>query len=89
MQIRTQTKSNQLSNEMPVLKTIQAGPYHCAALTDDGRVFAWGKGKHGVLGQGDEENHYEPVQVVTTGDCQVRIDVWKQGLTCVWFADPA
>ena len=50
---------------MPTFRTIQAGPYHCAALTDDGRVFAWGKGKYGVLGQGTEYNHYEPVQVQT------------------------
>lgn len=50
-------------NEMPVIKQIHTGPYHCAALTDDGRVFVWGKGKYGVLGQGTEENHYEPVQV--------------------------
>ena len=48
-------------------QTIQAGPYHCVALSDDGRLFCWGKGRRGVLGQGNEQNHYEPVQVQTNG----------------------
>jgi len=58
-----QASHNKTSNEMPVIKKIHTGPYHCAALTDDGRVFTWGKGKYGVLGQGTEDNHYEPVLV--------------------------
>jgi hypothetical protein len=50
---------------MPSFRTIHAGPYHCAALTEDSRLFFWGKGNHGVLGQGDEHNQYEPVQIKT------------------------
>jgi hypothetical protein len=60
-----QTSTSKPSHEAPIFRTIQAGPYHCSALTDDGRLFTWGKGKFGVLGQGNEDNHYEPVQVET------------------------
>ena len=54
-------------------KNIQTGPYHCIALTDDGRVYTWGKGKHGVLGQGTDSNCYEPVQVRIDDDAPVRL----------------
>jgi alpha-tubulin suppressor-like RCC1 family protein len=60
-----QASISKSSHEVPIFQTIQAGPYHCCALTDDGRLFTWGKGKFGVLGQNTEDNHYEPVQVVT------------------------
>lgn len=74
---KCQSSVNKASLEMPIFRTIQAGPYHCAALTDDGRVFTWGKGKHGVLGQGTEYNHYEPVQVQT--DPQIPVTLFCTG----------
>mmetsp|Transcript_42246 Transcript_42246/g.99195 ORF Transcript_42246/g.99195 Transcript_42246/m.99195 type:complete len:549 (+) Transcript_42246:109-1755(+) len=40
---------------------ISVGKEHAMALTEGGRVFAWGKNDFGQLGTGDEENRALPV----------------------------
>ncbi|KAK1313258.1 hypothetical protein QJS10_CPA06g02201 [Acorus calamus] len=38
------------------LADIAAGGWHSTALTDDGEVYAWGRGEHGRLGFGDDKS---------------------------------
>merc|ERR1719446_1086414 len=40
---------------------IAVGKEHAMALSEGGRVFAWGKNEFGQLGTGDEENRALPV----------------------------
>eukprot|EP00887_Chlorella_sp_A99_P000742 scaffold5.g742.t1 len=42
---------------------VAAGDNHSAALTLDGRLLTWGRGKHGQLGLGDFENRSQPTLV--------------------------
>lgn len=42
---------------------IATGEAHSAALTLDGRLFTWGRGRAGALGLGDFQNSKAPVQV--------------------------
>ena len=42
---------------------ISCGWYHTAAVTEEGRLFTWGRGKLGVLGHGNESNHPVPQEV--------------------------
>ena len=43
---------------------ISAGERHSAAITDSGRLFCWGCGKDGRLGNGSETNQPEPAEPV-------------------------
>ncbi|XP_078620370.1 uncharacterized protein LOC144887197 [Branchiostoma floridae x Branchiostoma japonicum] len=45
------------------VRAISCGPHHVVAVGSDGEVFAWGRGKHGCLGLGDEEDHFSPQEV--------------------------
>lgn len=36
--------------------SISCGPEHVVGVGVDGEIFAWGKGKDGRLGLGDEED---------------------------------
>lgn len=40
---------------------IATGMYHCAALTEDGQLYTWGRGNFGVLGVGDNSYSLEPL----------------------------
>lgn len=40
---------------------ISSGGLHCCALTEDGRVFAWGEGSLGRLGTGGSKSYTKPV----------------------------
>jgi len=42
---------------------VAAGDYHSAALTVDGRLFTWGRGKYGALGLGDLQSCSTPSEV--------------------------
>ncbi|GJN03583.1 hypothetical protein PR202_ga21045 [Eleusine coracana subsp. coracana] len=43
---------------------IAAGGWHSTALTEDGEVYAWGRGEHGRLGFGDDKSsHMVPLKV--------------------------
>ncbi|XP_030856391.1 uncharacterized protein LOC100892600 isoform X3 [Strongylocentrotus purpuratus] len=43
--------------------SISCGPEHVVGVGVDGEIFAWGKGKDGRLGLGDEEDFCEPMEV--------------------------
>ena len=43
------------------------GGTHTVVVTDDGRVFTWGRGSFGRLGTATERNHYSPVEVKLPG----------------------
>ena len=43
-----------------VVKSISAGLYHCAAVTDSGALYTWGRGQHGRLGHGLVEDEPAP-----------------------------
>ena len=42
---------------------VSCGDHHTLALDDAGVVYAWGWGKHGILGHGDEENARLPKRI--------------------------
>ena len=42
---------------------IETGFQHCISLSDDGKVYAWGKGSRGQLGDGGNENSADPILV--------------------------
>ncbi|XP_070545873.1 uncharacterized protein [Ptychodera flava] len=43
--------------------SISCGPHHVVVVGADGEVFAWGCGKDGRLGLGNEEDYCEPMEV--------------------------
>ncbi|CAM6124002.1 unnamed protein product [Calypogeia fissa] len=47
---------------------IACGEYHSAALSSDGQVFTWGRGKYGQLGHGSIESEFQPVAVKALAD---------------------
>ena len=57
-------KDTSSSRKTPVTKSpvkmIGAGSCHSMALTSDGLVWLWGRGKEGQLGNGQREDKYEP-----------------------------
>jgi hypothetical protein len=42
---------------------ISCGPFHCAAVTNDGALFTWGEGFGGKLGHGDQVSRSQPAAV--------------------------
>ena len=52
-----------LAPNMQCVWQVSAGSEHSAALTVDGKVFAWGWGEHGQLGVGNTHNMSQPTQV--------------------------
>ncbi len=47
---------------------IAAGSSHSLALTDDGKVYAWGWNSYGQLGNNSHADNYTPVEVVSSGE---------------------
>eukprot|EP00760_Papus_ankaliazontas_P023488 PhM_4_TR2058/c0_g1_i1/m.43216 len=43
--------------------SVSASEKHVLAVTHGGQLWAWGNGRNGKLGLGDEENRYEPTRV--------------------------
>ncbi len=43
------------------------GGTHTLVVTDEGRIFVWGRGSFGRLGTGNEQNHFGPVEVELPG----------------------
>ncbi|MBN1655656.1 MAG: hypothetical protein JXA30_17965 [Deltaproteobacteria bacterium] len=50
----------------PGWKSISSGDDHCCAIKRDGRLFCWGKGSEGQLGNAPVSNSTIPVQEYTT-----------------------
>jgi alpha-tubulin suppressor-like RCC1 family protein len=48
---------------LPKIKAIAASGEHSMALTEDGRVYAWGENGSGVLGDGSYDDRSSPVEV--------------------------
>ena len=48
---------------LPSMKTVAVGNYHMVAAAADGRVYCWGRGTSGQLGNGSSSNSPTPVQV--------------------------
>ena len=58
---------------------IAAGDNHSAALTADGRVFTWGRGKYGQLGLGSFETSSTPQHV------KLPIDIVQASCICLFL----
>lgn len=52
---------------------VSCGPFHCAAVSADGRLFTWGEGFGGKLGHGDQGNRSQPALVQALAGRQVRV----------------
>ena len=52
--------------------SLACGDYHTAAVTSDGAVYTWGRGEHGQLGHGDENNQHTPERVEALASVGVR-----------------
>ena len=50
------------------IQTVSAGSSHGAAITHEGQVFTWGRGKHGRLGLGDRDDRLVPTLVEAFSD---------------------
>lgn len=43
------------------VKSITSGLFHCTAMTPDNKVYVWGRGLYGVLGNGSNSPELSPV----------------------------
>lgn len=51
---------------------IDCGEYHNAALSLEGKVWTWGRGRYGQLGLGDRETILEPSLVLALKDAKIK-----------------
>jgi len=51
---------------------LAAGPYHSIAIDAMGKVWSWGHGRYGRLGNGDEKARVIPCQVQNLEACDIR-----------------
>ncbi|XP_013390784.1 uncharacterized protein LOC106159131 [Lingula anatina] len=54
------------------VSSVACGPHHVVVVGGDGEIFSWGKGSHGRLGHGNEEDCAQPMQVKITEPMMVR-----------------
>lgn len=47
-------------NEIKV-NQVEAGLYHCNVLTEDNKIYTWGRGLYGVLGNGSNDYSLTPI----------------------------
>lgn len=50
-----------------VISKLSTGYYHTIALMSDGKMFAWGYGSSGQMGNGSTANRTFPIEIDTTG----------------------
>lgn len=48
------------------IKQISSADFHTLILTNDGKIFSFGFGKYGRLGNGNEKNSYKPILIHTS-----------------------
>lgn len=51
---------------------VECGEFHSAALTSEGGVWTWGRGKHGQLGLGTTQNVFLPKPVSTLSPHKIK-----------------
>ena len=47
------------------ISDIAVGYEHVLALSSDGDIYSWGRGKNGRLGHGNQETQSHPVKILT------------------------
>lgn len=45
------------------IQSVDTGLQHVIALSKDGKVYTWGKGERGQLGNGEKENNHNPLNI--------------------------
>ena len=58
--------------------SLQCGYHHSAAVTEDGKIFTWGRGLFGQLGHGNNEICKVPTQIVSLDSVKVEV------VACGW-----
>lgn len=56
--------------EFVTIVKVSAGANHVLAVSKDGQLFSWGKGKSGRLGHGNNHDQYYPRTISPTLSCQ-------------------
>jgi len=51
---------------------VACGEYHSVALTIDGYLWSWGRGRHGQLGHGDREARVRPFQILSLKEHHIK-----------------
>ncbi len=51
--------------ELALTRQVSCGAQHSVALTSDGRLFCWGQGEFGQVGDGDVADKLIPIQIQT------------------------
>lgn len=62
---------------------MSCGPFHAAAISNDGRLFTWGDGLFGKLGHGDHESCSSPRQIAALAEH------WTISVSCGWWHSAA
>lgn len=62
---------------------VSCGPFHAAAISNDGRLFTWGDGMFGKLGHGGHESSSSPQAVSALAD------YWVLSVSCGWWHSAA
>ena len=55
------------------ITNISCGWYHTAAVSEEGKLFTWGRGKLGVLGHGNEESYPLPEEVTFFKESNIKV----------------
>ncbi len=72
------------------IKEIGAGAYFGVALSENGKIYAWGRNEKGQLGNGASENSAVPVEVNLSGAVDIAAGggfaaaVTSDGRVCTW-----
>ena len=62
------------------ITNISCGWYHTAAVSEEGKLFTWGRGKLGVLGLGNEESYPVPQEVTYFTETNTKVSSVSCGM---------